>query len=641
MNRKAILSAVVLACGPALAAAQTLEYKLGRPATEAEIRQRDISVAPDGTGLPSGQGSVESGRLLYKSLCANCHGDRGQGVGEYPALAGGRYTLKDKEAVLTVGSYWPYATTVWDYVRRAMPYQRPGSLTPDETYALTAFILYVNGIIDETVLDKNSLPKVRMPNRNGFLPDPRPDVNPAFHPPSEVSSASKEQSAGALASATGGCRAFTHVTVVSTDVERLLVDQTVLVRGDRIERVGDAYDVSVPRSCFGIDGRNHFLIPGLVDSHAHLYGPGIKPDDRRVQERLLSFMLANGVTTAINMLGSPEILRLRTDLEEGKVLGPKLYTAGIFFESEHAYSLGPFIHQPTFTTPQEVRDEVIAEKRAGYDFLKVHGDLSQEAYRALLDTAREQGLRVVGHTPSNLGIDVVLDGHQALIVHAEEYLYSFFQFHRDLPTDPLEIDRMVKEVSARTKLAGTFVSPTLYVFHQIISQVADIDGVLQRPEMHYMPAESTSAWRPPDNPYVARWPVEKIAKLRAQFRVMQRLTRGLRDARVPVLVGTDDLVPCVVPGFAMKNEFEELYAAGLTPFEVLQAATYNPALFLGTIRESGTVTEGKFADLVLLTANPLDDVENVFRREGVMLHGKWFSEAELQSSLAAGRALGR
>ena len=277
---------------------------------------------------------------------------------------------------------------------------------------------------------------------------------------------------------------------------------------------------------------------------------------------------------------------------------------------------------------------MIAEKQAGYDFLKVHGDLSENAYRALLDTAREQGLRVVGHTPSNLGIDAVLDGHQSLIVHAEEYLYSYFQFHRDLPTDAAEIDRMVTEVSRKTKLAGTFVSPTLHVFHQIISQVADVNAVLERPEMRYMPFESTSAWRPPDNPYVKRWTVEKIPRLLAQFLVMQKLTRGLRDAGVPLLVGTDDLVPSVIPGFAMKNEFEELYAAGLTPFEVLQAASYNAAAFLGKTTESGTVAQGKIADLVLLSANPLDDVENAFRQEGVMLHGKWFPESELQSVLA-------
>lgn len=163
--------------GFGLSVAQTPRYKLGRPATAEEIRKRDISVAPDGTGLPVGHGTVKEGRDIYKVLCASCHGDRGQGVGDYPPLVGGQGTLKSKDPVLTIGSYWPYATTVWDYVRRAMPYQRPGTLTPDETYALTAFLLYMNGIVDENAdVNEKTLPRVKMPNRNGFVPDPRPDI---------------------------------------------------------------------------------------------------------------------------------------------------------------------------------------------------------------------------------------------------------------------------------------------------------------------------------------------------------------------------------------------------------------------------------------------------------------------------------
>jgi|SRR5579862_9290925 len=159
------------------AGAQTPSYKLGRPATAEEIRERDISVAPDGSGLPVGHGTVSEGRRGYQMLCANCHGDRGQGMLQYPALAGGQGTLQSKNPVKTVGSYWPYATTVWDFIHRTMPYARPGSLTPDETYSVTAFILYLNGIVDEKAeLNEKTLPRVRMPNRGGFVGDPRPDV---------------------------------------------------------------------------------------------------------------------------------------------------------------------------------------------------------------------------------------------------------------------------------------------------------------------------------------------------------------------------------------------------------------------------------------------------------------------------------
>ena len=159
------------------AIAQTPRYNVGRIATPGEIRKRDISVAPDGSGLPVGHGTVAQGRDIYQMLCASCHGDRGQGVGPYPALVGGQGTLASKKPVVTVGSYWPYATTVWDYIRRTMPYQKPGSLTVDQTYSLTAFILFMNGIVDEkTDFSERNLARVKMPNRDGFIPDPRPDI---------------------------------------------------------------------------------------------------------------------------------------------------------------------------------------------------------------------------------------------------------------------------------------------------------------------------------------------------------------------------------------------------------------------------------------------------------------------------------
>jgi S-disulfanyl-L-cysteine oxidoreductase SoxD len=160
-----------------LSSSQQTRYGLGRPATPEEIRARDISVNPTGAGLPHGHGSAVDGRGVYDAKCASCHGDKGQGNKIYPALVGGQGTLRNANPVRTVGSYWPYPTTLWDYIHRSMPYQTPGTLTPDESYAATAYILYLNGIVEEKEdLNKKTLPKVKMPNRDGFVPDPRPDV---------------------------------------------------------------------------------------------------------------------------------------------------------------------------------------------------------------------------------------------------------------------------------------------------------------------------------------------------------------------------------------------------------------------------------------------------------------------------------
>jgi S-disulfanyl-L-cysteine oxidoreductase SoxD len=164
------------------AAAQAPRYDVGRPATPADIHARAISIAPDGTGLPAGHGSVAEGRLIYRNRCAGCHGDRGQGSNDFPALVGGQGTLTSKTPVQTVGSFWPYATTVWDYIRRAMPYERPGTLSDREVYAVTAYILHMDHIIPASAdLNARTLSRVVMPNRNGFVTDPRPDVKRPRH----------------------------------------------------------------------------------------------------------------------------------------------------------------------------------------------------------------------------------------------------------------------------------------------------------------------------------------------------------------------------------------------------------------------------------------------------------------------------
>jgi S-disulfanyl-L-cysteine oxidoreductase SoxD len=172
---------VAQAVGPAVLHAQSPTFGIGRPARADEIAAMDITVTPDGRGLPVGSGTAAAGKAIYAARCVTCHGATGR-EGPQDVLAGGRGTLAAPKPLKTVGSYWPYSTIVFDYVRRAMPFDHPGTLPADQVYAVTAYVLYLNAIVGEhDVIDQTSLPKVQMPNRGGFVSDPRPDTGKKRH----------------------------------------------------------------------------------------------------------------------------------------------------------------------------------------------------------------------------------------------------------------------------------------------------------------------------------------------------------------------------------------------------------------------------------------------------------------------------
>jgi mono/diheme cytochrome c family protein len=181
MCRSRPTTSIILALGLSLlpmgfSAAEEIRYGFGQPATEADIKAWDIEVAPDGVGLPHGRGTVQQGATLYAAKCAACHGPTGT-EGPKDRLVGGQGSLATEHPIKTIGSYWPYATTLYDYIHRAMPFTAPQSLTPDEVYALVAWLLHQNDIIPkDAVMDAQTLPVIRMPNRDGFIADPRPDV---------------------------------------------------------------------------------------------------------------------------------------------------------------------------------------------------------------------------------------------------------------------------------------------------------------------------------------------------------------------------------------------------------------------------------------------------------------------------------
>lgn len=421
--------------------------------------------------------------------------------------------------------------------------------------------------------------------------------------------------------------AFVRVNVVPMDQEVVLTDQTVIVKDGLIAALGPASNIKIPSGALRIDGRAKYLMPGLADMHVHL-----EVFNEQTNIPILRLFIVNGVTTVLNLMGTPNHLELRNRVARGELLGPAIFTSG------------PFISSSTGSSPtlEQVESAVVAQKKAGYDLIKIHGDFSREAYHKLFEVARRERMRVIGHLPRNLGIEAAFEEKQDAIAHAEEYLYAYFFFNA--PARPASTDQAarlrwiadqasrIRSVAEATRKAGIWVSPTLTVYHGIGLQVQDINAVLNRPEMKYLPPALTSRFSAANNTYIRRFKKETAPSFLAQADLLSKLVKGLHDAGVKLIAGTDTPVPSVVPGFSLHDELREMVAAGLSPYESLRTATVNAAEFMQTDK-FGTVAVGKAADLILVEGNPLVDVNNTSRRAGVMVRGRWFSEEELRKML--------
>jgi Amidohydrolase family/Tetratricopeptide repeat len=393
--------------------------------------------------------------------------------------------------------------------------------------------------------------------------------------------------------------AFQNVNVVPLDREGVLTNQTVVIRDGRIAEMGAASKVKVPKGALRIEGKNRYLMPGLVDMHTHLYSPLELP-----------LYLANGVTTVYNLNGRPANLLWREEVVQGKMAGPTIYSCG-----------------PTIRTAQkadEARRLVEEQKRAGYDSIKIYNGVSKEAYDVLIAEAKKHDMLVIGHIPREPGFESVLQAKQA-IAHAEEYVYTTFKNNTD-------DESRIPEVAARTRDAGVQVLLTFVAYDHIIKQVETLPALLAMPEMKYLAPWVRESWGIDVNPYKARLGTQGAA-LTKSLAFQKKLAKELHRVGVRIMTGTDAMNPGVVPGYSEHEELRHLIDIGFTPFEAIQAATRYPAEFLTKTGEFGTVAVGKRADLLLLDGNPLQDIARISRPLGVMARGRWMPQAELQRML--------
>lgn len=416
--------------------------------------------------------------------------------------------------------------------------------------------------------------------------------------------------------------AFVNVNVLPMSSESLRTGQTVIVEDGVIQTIDDVDTIPIPEDALTVDGTDRYLMPGLAEMHAHV------PDAESAElDRYFSLFVANGVTTVRGMLGRPSHLELRQRLLDGDVFGPRLITSG------------PSLNGRSVSGAPDARRQVREQAALGYDFIKIHPGLSGEEFTAIAETANDLGIPFAGHVPVAAGVDEALRLGLATIDHLDGYFVALlpansyrsggyggpFDVMLAAELQPEDIDA----VAAATATAGTWNVATQVLIENMVSDEST-DELVGRSEMKYMP-EST----------VRRWAERKQAQLAERgfdpntaaiaIKLRRQLIFALHEAGAGLLLGSDAPQLFNVPGFSLHRELEVLVASGLTPFEALQTGTTAVASFLGT--NTGVIAVGKDADLLLLDANPLDDITNSRRIHGVMLRGEWLSEATLELRL--------
>jgi CubicO group peptidase (beta-lactamase class C family) len=434
--------------------------------------------------------------------------------------------------------------------------------------------------------------------------------------------------------------AFINVNVIPMDRERVLKDQIVIVRDGRIAEIGDASRIKAPKDAQVIDGRGKYLIPGLIDMHTHLFSDEDFPDSLAGDE--LAVMVANGVTTIRLMIGTPEHLELRAKIAKGELHGPSIYVASPEFTGRRP---GGIFNGRSVTTPDEARRAVRECKGAGYDFIKLTTHITRPVYDAVIETAKEEGIRVVGHVDTPVGLYHALAAGQQ-IEHLDSYMEALLRDDSPIKASVSDVgvwrkpnwvsldyidERKVDAAIKATAQAGVYSTPTLTFFKLSFAVEQSEADLRARLDYRFFPAKLRESRLAAHRRY---WTDPPTPERRQRYiSIRNRLVKGIHDARGKIMAGSDTPELFLLYGYTLHRELQSLVEAGLTPYAALAAATRTPAEFLRTLDTCGTIARGKRADLVLLEANPLDDIRNTERRAGVMLRGRWLPEAELKKTL--------
>lgn len=448
--------------------------------------------------------------------------------------------------------------------------------------------------------------------------------------------------------------AITHVTVIDATGSPPQTDLTLLIADQQIATLGPSSSTAIPRGALILDATGKFLIPGLADMHVHLTGAGEPAGSR---EFILPLLLANGITTVRDMGGNVEdLLRLHNEITSGIRLGPQIFFTGPYLDGD------PPRYQPSIVvrSASEARAAVDRLAIEGVNFIKTQSGLSLEAYFAIADESKQFHVRFVGHVPDRVSAMAASQAGQASIEHLtgvllacsykeEELRRARFtpnprnetsaQAHaRDrvwgrklLDTySPQEADALLRAFVTN----GTWQVPTFPIMGHL-GFVTPKTNLLHDPRMRYVPHNVRKIWFQGVQAQLENYSEADFTLREEIVHRSLELVGKMQVAGVRIMAGTDIAAPNVFPGSSLHEDISFLVEAGLTPMQALQAATKNPAEFLGTLQTQGTVEKGKVADLLLLDANPLDDIHNTQKIRALVLQGRLWDRTALDGLLVS------
>jgi imidazolonepropionase-like amidohydrolase len=403
-------------------------------------------------------------------------------------------------------------------------------------------------------------------------------------------------------------------------------NQYVVIDSGKIKQISTTLE-NADNYTMTIDGTGKYMIPGLAEMHAHIPPP--TTDTKRIEETLFLY-LSNGVTTIRGMLGDPLHLELREKAERGEIVSPRIFTSS------------PSLNGNSVTSIEEAKEKVTAYQKDGYDFLKIHPGIQLEIFDQIVKTANEVGIPFSGHVPVDVGIRHALKSKYASIDHVDGFLEGLVPESKNVNKTengffgyaftPLAEMERIDELVQMAKENKVWIVPTQSLFERWFAPIS-ADELLKQPEMKYMPSATLANWKSTKDRYMAQEDFNEEQWQRFDS-IRKQLIKKLSENGHGILLGSDAPQLFNVPGFSIHHEIQGMLGAGMTPLEILKSGTVNPAVFFGMQDTFGQIKEGLDADLVLLDANPLEDLKALKQISGVIRQGKWISKIEIDKKLA-------